>query len=99
VTRADIAVLLLFATLAALAFSVLRGTVGGTGDRPRSTIGPGAMGTIHDLMHQDKRRAVEIVVKGEAARIDGERGEDDGPPEPPPWARLDGPPDQGPWGG
>lgn len=58
--------------------------------RRRPSVGPGAAGALYDMMHADKRRAVEIIVKGEAAKVDGEHGEDDGPPDPPPWARVGG---------
>ena len=49
------------------------------GDR-RTHAGPASAGTIYDWLNQDKRKAIEIVVDGQAERQDGERAEDN-PPE------------------
>lgn len=43
----------------------------------RSHIGPAAAGTVYDIIHEDKRKAIEIVVADKAAAHDFERGEDD----------------------
>jgi hypothetical protein len=48
------------------------------GDRgPR--VGAASAGTIYDWLNQDKRRAIEIVVDGQAERQDGERAEGNPP--------------------
>jgi hypothetical protein len=49
------------------------------GDR-RTRVGSASAGTIYDWLNQDKRKALEIVVDGQAERQDGERAEDN-PPE------------------
>lgn len=43
----------------------------------RSHIGSAAAGTVYDIIHEDKRKAIEIVVADKAAAHDFERGEDD----------------------
>lgn len=43
----------------------------------RGHIGSAAAGTVYDVMHEDKRKAIEIVVADKAAARDFERGEDD----------------------
>ena len=40
--------------------------------RRRGNIGAGASGTIYDLLHEDKRKAVEIIVEERAAAHDPE---------------------------
>jgi hypothetical protein len=40
--------------------------------RRRGHIGAGASGTIYDLLHEDKRKAVEIIVEERAAARDPE---------------------------
>lgn len=40
--------------------------------RPTSTIGAGAVGTIYDMLNEDKRRAVDVIVEGRAAAHDPE---------------------------
>lgn len=49
------------------------------GDR-RTHVGPASAGTIYDWLNQDKRKAIEIVVDGQAERQDGECAE--GPVDP-----------------
>jgi hypothetical protein len=44
------------------------------GDR-RTHVGSASAGTIHDWLNQDKRKAIEIVVDGQAERQDGEHAE------------------------
>lgn len=46
----------------------------------RPHVGAASAGTIYDWLNQDKRKAIEIVVDGQAERQDGERAEDN-PPE------------------
>jgi hypothetical protein len=58
----------------------VRGRKGRDGRRSRSGPGPGAMGAVHDLLNEDKRRAIEIVVEGRAEATDLEHA--DGTPEP-----------------
>ena len=49
------------------------------GDR-RTHVGSASAGTIYDWLNQDKRKAIEIVVDGQAERQDGEHAE--GPDDP-----------------
>ena len=46
----------------------------------RRHIGSAAAGTVFDIVQEDKRKAIEIVVAGKAAARDFERGEDDEDP-------------------
>jgi hypothetical protein len=41
----------------------------------RTRVGSASAGTIYDWLNQDKRKAIEIVVDGQAERQDGERAE------------------------
>lgn len=43
----------------------------------RRHIGSAAAGTVYDIVQEDKRKAIEIVVAGKAESRDFERGEDD----------------------
>jgi hypothetical protein len=40
--------------------------------RGRSTIGPGAAGTVYDMLNKDKREAIEIIVEERAEARDPE---------------------------
>ena len=40
--------------------------------RRRAQIGSGAAGSVHDMLNEDKRKAVEIVVEGRAEAQDPE---------------------------
>jgi hypothetical protein len=40
--------------------------------RKRVTLGPGAAGMVHELLNQDRRAAVEIIVEERAAAHDPE---------------------------
>jgi hypothetical protein len=44
-------------------------------------VGPGAAGTIYDMLNEDKRKAIEIVVEGRAEYRDPETADDLPPPE------------------
>jgi hypothetical protein len=56
-------------------------TVGWPGSRRRSRgPGAGATGAIYDMLNEDKRRAIEIIVEGRAEQTDPETA-DDIPPE------------------
>ena len=46
----------------------------------RRHIGSAGAGTIYDIVQEDKRTAIEIVVAGKAEARDPERGEDDKDP-------------------
>ena len=35
-------------------------------------VGPGAMGSVYDLLNEDKRNAIEIIVEEKAAAVDPE---------------------------
>lgn len=48
-----------------------------------SSIGPGAAGTIYDMLNEDKRKAIEIIVEGRAEARDPETADDIPPEEPP----------------
>jgi hypothetical protein len=37
--------------------------------------GPGAMGSMYDFLHEDKRKAIEIIVEGRAEERDEEHVE------------------------
>ncbi len=50
----------------------VRGRKGPNGRRYRSGPGPGAMGAVHDMLNEEKRRAIEIVVEGRAEATDPE---------------------------
>lgn len=71
-------------TLATLAFVVvltvrLRGRKRVGGRRVRSGPGPGAAGAVYAMLHEDKRKAIEIIVEGRAEATDPEHA--DGMPE------------------
>ena len=40
--------------------------------RGQMSPGPGAAGAVYDMLNQDKRRAIEIIVEGRAERRDPE---------------------------
>ncbi len=44
----------------------------------RRHIGSAAAGTVYDLIHEDKRKAVEIIVADKASARDFEHADDDG---------------------
>ena len=54
-----------------------------TRDRRGRTFGagPGAAGTIYDMLNEDKRKAIEIIVEGRAAHRDPETADDLPPPD------------------
>ena len=43
-------------------------------------VGPGAAGTVYDMLNEDKRKAIEIVVEGRAGYRDPETADDLPPP-------------------
>jgi hypothetical protein len=43
-------------------------------------VGPGAAGTIYDMLNEDKRKAIEIIVEGRAEHRDPETADDKPPP-------------------
>lgn len=45
----------------------------------RSHIGSAAAGTVYDIIHEDKRKAIEIVVADKAAAHDFEHADDKDP--------------------
>ena len=51
--------------------------------RRSSGPGPAAMGSIYDLLNQDKRNAIELIVEEKAEATDPEHADDtvDDPPE------------------
>jgi len=46
-------------------------------------VGPGAAGTIYDMLNEDKRKAIEIIVEGRAGHRDPETADDLPPPDVP----------------
>jgi hypothetical protein len=46
------------------------------GRRRGGSIGPGAAGAIYDLLNEDKRKAVEIIVEQKAEATDPETADD-----------------------
>ena len=40
--------------------------------RRRTTLGPGAAGTMYELLNEERRAAIEIIVEGRAAEHDPE---------------------------
>ena len=69
-TFEGVAGLLVFALIVVIAIQrvVLR--------RHRSKIGPGAVGSVYDLLNKDKREAVEIILEERAEARDPEDAED-----------------------
>ena len=57
----------------------LRGRKRSDGRRVRSGPGPGAAGAVYDMLHEDKRRAIEIIAEGRAEATDPEHA--DGKPD------------------
>ena len=47
----------------------------------RSHIGSAAAGTVYDIIHEDKRKAIEVVVTDKAAARDFEHADDDKDPD------------------
>lgn len=47
----------------------------------RSHIGSAAAGTVYDIIHEDKRKAIEVVVSDKAAAHDFEHADDDKDPD------------------
>lgn len=45
----------------------------------RTHIGPGAAGAVYEMLNQDKRNAIEIIVEQKAAEADPERADGDLP--------------------
>ena len=70
-----------FATLAFVILLMvrLRGRKQADGRRVRSGPGPGATGAVYDMLHEDKRRAIELIAEGRAEATDAEHA--DGKPE------------------
>jgi hypothetical protein len=48
---------------------------GPKGARVRRGPGPGAAGAVYDMLNEDKRRAIEIIVEGRAELTDPERAD------------------------
>lgn len=52
----------------------------GKGERRRrgtwSGPGPGAAGAVYDMLNEDKRRAIELIVEGRAEQTDPEHADD-----------------------
>ena len=46
--------------------------------------GPGAAGTVYDMLNEDKRKAIEIIVEGRAEATDPETADDIPDEETPP---------------
>jgi ribosomal protein L24 len=48
----------------------------GDGRRVSRGPGPGAAGAVYDMLNEDKRRAIEIIVEGRAEATDPETADD-----------------------
>jgi hypothetical protein len=48
----------------------------------RKHIGSAASGTVYDIIHEDKRKAIEIIVADKASARDFEHADDDDGPQP-----------------
>jgi hypothetical protein len=62
--------------LAGIVALIVRGSHarGSQGGRPRG-IGSAAVGTVYDMLNEDKRKAVEIIVEGRAEARDPEHAD------------------------
>ena len=57
----------------------------GDRDRParrHGSVGPAAAGAFYELLNEDKRNAIEVVVEDKAAYRESEHADDTTPPEP-----------------
>lgn len=76
--------IVILAILAAIIIAVFSKGDGGCAS---SGVGPGAAGAVYDLLNQDKRNAIEIIVEDKAAARDPEDADGNLPD-------LEGPPDK-----
>ena len=58
--------------LAIVAVIIIAGVSSGRGGRASSGVGPGAAGAVYDLLNQDKRNAIELIVEEKAGARDPE---------------------------
>lgn len=58
--------------LALVAIAVAAVSGGRSGGRGSSGVGPGAAGAVYDLLNQDKRNAIELIVEEKAGARDPE---------------------------
>ena len=58
--------------VAILAVVVIAASSKGNGGRTSSGVGPGAAGAVYDLLNQDKRNAIELIVEEKAGARDPE---------------------------
>ena len=69
-----------FAVVAGLIIILVVLIIGGLsrpeGRRVSRGPGPGAAGTVYDMLNEDKRRAIEIIVEGRAEATDPETADD-----------------------
>ena len=54
----------------------------GGGQRNRRGPGAGAAGAMYELLNEDKRKAIEIIVENRAAERDHEHADDEPNPDP-----------------
>ena len=47
----------------------------------RGKIGPAAVGSVYDMLHEDKRKAIELIVEERAEETDPERAMGDKDPD------------------
>jgi hypothetical protein len=66
---------LVVATAAVLLLGVLPAVMNGgrRGSSHRRRPGAGAVGAVYDLLNEDKRRAIELIVEDRAEEVDPER--------------------------
>jgi hypothetical protein len=55
---------------------LMRAVMGPGGGRRSSGPGPGASGAVYDMLNEDKRKAIEIVLEERAAYRDPETADD-----------------------
>jgi hypothetical protein len=65
------AVIVIFVVIAGVSAYQNRG-----GRRSSMSVGPAAAGTIYDLLNQDKRNAIELIVEEKAGARDPETADD-----------------------
>jgi hypothetical protein len=68
--------LAVLAIVLAVAVLGLRGLMSGDGRRNRRGPGAGATGAVYDMLNEDKRKAIEIILEERTAYKDPEHADD-----------------------
>jgi hypothetical protein len=61
-------------------FFLLIGVIGWRLRRRRGRIGPAAVGSLYDMLNEDRRNAVELIVEEKTGERDPEHSDDTVPP-------------------